>query len=826
MHMQTHMLHTHQANKISESSKSISRTTSTYQYHDNIVDKEAPSTLKIRKMTFRSALSVMLGMLMAVCNVSGAPMKTCGAQNSCFSFTIEAVSGAVCSSPECAYKVCWTWDKSEGCAKSSSDTISHSCVKNAEECQSGVDLSLDAIMASFDDAAEIKNYEFGQIQCQTGVPGQTLYFLMKDGDGCSGSTFESTLENGLELSCAPSTATTCTGEGNIGKECVWSVTLPSQAPEECDGGDGGGGGDGTGDSTWEGALPEFTPPPQANWLQVWDSTTEATDACEAACKIPEGYGCTTFTGELCGVVTDTGACENAGLLCHESGAGDGSWCIWEYQVLTAGTVCAEAGPGLCDEDDTCDGSSMTCAEKFDNSKECRPAAGLCDVAETCDGTSADCPADVLVSPGTSCRVAEGDCDIEEFCDGSTAACPEDLLVNAGTPCRSAAGDCDIAEKCTGNSGVCPPDAFIPAATKECRGTAGDCDVAEWCNGTSVDCPPDVFIPAATKECRGAAGDCDKAEWCNGASVDCPADEKEAATVECRPERDFAGSCDVAEFCDGSSNDCPPDGGIEQVGMAFKCANTIYFANGFEEKDLKEVVTGKKKLTYNYYFPGEGDGCNIAYNQNSEYAFGELIDGCAPMTCDNNRGLSHLNWGTCEWNDPSKEWLWQCGGKVTPTSGDSSAAVCPPPDALATASLGLGANGEAKASESGAKAAGAGSAAFASLSVGSSVVSLTALLVVGVLALRVARVQRELADLRSTLPPGPGFPVASMIYKIDQEVPSVNVEVAPVRPPSPARVSSHDQAVMRIKSTASGSIPSRLLSHHDPSRYQKIDETSE
>ncbi|WP_282416490.1 hypothetical protein [Polyangium sp. 15x6] len=123
-------------------------------------------------------------------------------------------------------------------------------------------------------------------------------------------------------------------------------------------------------------------------------------------------------------------------------------------AIAAGTVC-RASAGVCDVEESCDGSSTACPAdgKAAQGNECRASAGACDVAESCDGASADCPVDMKVAAGTECRVSAGACDVAESCDGATDACPVDASAPDGSPCDDS-DMCTVGDSC--QLGVCKP----------------------------------------------------------------------------------------------------------------------------------------------------------------------------------------------------------------------------------------------------------------------------------------------------------------------------------------------------------------------------------
>ena len=155
----------------------------------------------------------------------------------------------------CEVEVCAELDYSKpNCRKSG--TISHVCKKASGECNPRL---------GFYDAMEINTgVDDGFLQCQRGVPGQTLQFMFKDGAGCNtrqkasdpdpsvpvpasialtgttvaidcapreccidpetgecgtGGAFKKSLANQL---CPYSS---CTGN-SAGVECVWELTVP------------------------------------------------------------------------------------------------------------------------------------------------------------------------------------------------------------------------------------------------------------------------------------------------------------------------------------------------------------------------------------------------------------------------------------------------------------------------------------------------------------------------------------------------------------------------------------------------------------------------
>jgi von Willebrand factor type D domain len=86
-------------------------------------------------------------------------------------------------------------------------------------------------------ATEKKGLPVGYEECQIVPAGTIAEFLFKDGKECKeGGSFP--IGDGLTANCGATQSLTCTGKGNIGKECIWKIPTP----EKC-GTTGGGGGD-------------------------------------------------------------------------------------------------------------------------------------------------------------------------------------------------------------------------------------------------------------------------------------------------------------------------------------------------------------------------------------------------------------------------------------------------------------------------------------------------------------------------------------------------------------------------------------------------------
>jgi hypothetical protein len=178
----------------------------------------------------------MSSMLTTQTSVRAAPIETCAEQWPCLDFTFECLAPPnatlVCVGGECEYKVCMILDYGGSCLKD--DTVSHTCTKPEGECTAQPPLGFDNGQST-----ETVKIENGHVQCQIVPAGGVAEFLLKDGNARGGcGTFGSTLGGGADVTCETLGVKSCTGNGNINKECVWRVT----APTSC-GKNGGGGGD-------------------------------------------------------------------------------------------------------------------------------------------------------------------------------------------------------------------------------------------------------------------------------------------------------------------------------------------------------------------------------------------------------------------------------------------------------------------------------------------------------------------------------------------------------------------------------------------------------
>ncbi len=142
---------------------------------------------------------------------------------------------------------------------------------------------------------------------------------------------------------------------------------------------------------------------------------------------------------------------------------------------------------------------------------CRPSAGLCDPDETCNGTSAACPADTL-SPASLCRPSAGPCDAVERCTASGAACPPDGFAPTASSCSAGLA-------CTG--AVCCAPGVTPGP-ESCNGVDDDCNgVVD--DGVTRDCYAGAPGTAGVGACRLGVQACAAGVWgaCGGAVLPVP-----------------------------------------------------------------------------------------------------------------------------------------------------------------------------------------------------------------------------------------------------------------------------------------------------------------
>ncbi|CAJ1968920.1 unnamed protein product [Cylindrotheca closterium] len=220
-----------------------------------------------------------------------APVSTCDAQSSCLKFSVTKLNEDACGvGGDCAVEVCMQ-AKGGYCDKGGSEGFSHMCMQsNGAGCAVWADSPANTIpiLGDYGDAGTCSNGEIsGQgsgvptfggkcedkndvTMCQEGKPGQTLYWILKDGE-------DSTQEDRSYIKPyfdAAGADTGCTGQvrcfnyeykcGTTGndvqkeKERTWAFTIPDGTGGSCDTCGG------TPTPPLSTPPPDPTPPPQSD----------------------------------------------------------------------------------------------------------------------------------------------------------------------------------------------------------------------------------------------------------------------------------------------------------------------------------------------------------------------------------------------------------------------------------------------------------------------------------------------------------------------------------------------------------------------------------
>lgn len=198
---------------------------------------------------------------------------------------------------------------------------------------------------------------------------------------------------------------------------------------------------------------------------------------------------------------------NTGEACDDGNHLDGDYCAGNCSANTG--YCGDA---VVQSNEFCDYVSQLCCQEdcqqpVAASAVCRDAFGVCDLQETCDGTSPECPEDRFANSSVVCQASAGACGAPDTCTGHSPLCP---LLGGVLPstveCRASQGVCDPAEYCDGSTASCPADVL---ATHICRRSVGQCDLDEYCDGGSADCPDDQFANSSAS-CVADGAACDTA----------------------------------------------------------------------------------------------------------------------------------------------------------------------------------------------------------------------------------------------------------------------------------------------------------------------------
>lgn len=126
----------------------------------------------------------------------------------------------------CHFKVC-TAVRTGGsaCAKGGNGNISHVCFGSNSSCTERDPTNKYESVSSMD-------------YCQSASPGETVHIIAKDGNDECG-TYTGTSDLDTPISCGANPGWTeqnklgCSGGGNLGKECLWNITLPASCSAQC-----------------------------------------------------------------------------------------------------------------------------------------------------------------------------------------------------------------------------------------------------------------------------------------------------------------------------------------------------------------------------------------------------------------------------------------------------------------------------------------------------------------------------------------------------------------------------------------------------------------
>jgi len=106
-----------------------------------------------------------------------------------------------------------------GCPVDNGHSLSHTCVAQ-DRCNPSVG-------SASNEGVSVGGQNHRQ--CQVGTAGSTLTFVLKQSDRCEALTTSPILLNHGSVTCGSRLHqdTSCSGGGNVGRECMWRVALPS-----------------------------------------------------------------------------------------------------------------------------------------------------------------------------------------------------------------------------------------------------------------------------------------------------------------------------------------------------------------------------------------------------------------------------------------------------------------------------------------------------------------------------------------------------------------------------------------------------------------------
>ncbi|CAJ1946111.1 unnamed protein product [Cylindrotheca closterium] len=203
----------------------------------------------------------ILSVLAALATVVNAlPTETCAQQSECISFDIKKMDSDACGiGGDCVVEICMFVSGTSGnCIKGGTDTFSHMCMQSdASGCPAWKEDGAPALGEGDSTTCTASGEGYGTVtfdgkcsgndvlMCQEGKPGDTLYWILKDG----GSTIEEDVTYDLPYTVAgetedcSNTVRCFNGEYNCGendnkaqqaRERTWSFTIPEGDGSSCD----------------------------------------------------------------------------------------------------------------------------------------------------------------------------------------------------------------------------------------------------------------------------------------------------------------------------------------------------------------------------------------------------------------------------------------------------------------------------------------------------------------------------------------------------------------------------------------------------------------
>ena len=199
----------------------------------------------ITMMNLRLALTVALVVAARIAPALAASIPLCSEQQNCLEFSHSVVASSACRpNADCAVQVCMQYDNGPGCIKGG-DSISHmcdsgdtnGCLRTANLFDGSGEQSCGLDGSNVGEKCAIA--QLGIQLCQEAEAGETVYFVVKDGNLAKDAATDTYTAVSNDVCSAASL--TCAvandvGVGNCGnntqqaeKEMVWAYTVPDNA---------------------------------------------------------------------------------------------------------------------------------------------------------------------------------------------------------------------------------------------------------------------------------------------------------------------------------------------------------------------------------------------------------------------------------------------------------------------------------------------------------------------------------------------------------------------------------------------------------------------